>query len=140
MCTFKKNFETMNWIKKFTSAHYDGGRKRCKKYCTLLSVNSFKSLTKKNCIFIIEGTLSLSSVLRYSFKFFEEKLKYHRYTFFSVSGSRIVWEEGTWENWDGLTISYYPKNGQMIFVILCQNTSSTLANLQKIITYKFCTI
>ena len=108
----------MNWLPTtfFTSAHYDGGRKRCKKYCTLLSVNSFIESGQKKCIFIIEGTLSLISVLRYFFKFFEEKLKY---TFFSVSGSRIVWEEETWENWDGLTISYYPKNGQMIFVILC---------------------
>ena len=76
----------------FNSAHYDGGRKRCKKYCTLLSVNSFIESDKKKCIFIIEGTLSLISILRYFFKFFEEKLKY---TFFSVSGSRIVWEEGT---------------------------------------------
>ena len=48
---------------------------------------------------------------------------------FFGSASRIVWEEGTWENWDGLTISYYPKNGQMIFVSLLE--SSTLANLQK---------
>ena len=35
--------------------------------------------------------------------------------FFFGSASRIVWEEGTWENWDGLTISYYPKNWQRFF-------------------------
>ena len=40
----------MNWIKKFTSAHYDGGRKRCKKYCTLLSVNSFIESGQKNAL------------------------------------------------------------------------------------------
>ena len=46
-------------------------------HCYLLTHS--QSLAKKKCIFIIEGTLSLISVLRYFFKFFEEKLKY---TFF----------------------------------------------------------